>query len=61
MHNKEGKKIESSDSVKAELVERFKEYGVTEAMARTIDECSRHDSKANTPPRGAHKKTIFFQ
>lgn len=61
MHNKEVKKIESSDAVKAEMVARFGAYGVTEAMARTIDECSRHDSKANNPPNGAHKKTIFFQ
>lgn len=61
MHNKEVKKIESSDAVKAGLVERFGEYGVTDVMARTIDECSRHDSKANNPPTGARKKTIFFQ
>ncbi len=61
MHNKEIKKIESSDAVKADMVKRFGEYGVTEAMASIIDECSRHDSKANNPPTGARKKTIFFQ
>lgn len=55
------KRIPSTDSVKHELVSKYGKDGVSETMARTIDECSRHDSKSKNPPTSARKKTIFFQ
>lgn len=57
----DSKKIPSTESVKKELVSNYGQDGVTEAMARIIDECSRHDTRANNPPKSAREKTIFFQ
>lgn len=57
----DSKKIPASEAVKQALVSKYGIDGVSAAMARTIDECSRHDSKSNNPPKNARKKTIFFQ
>lgn len=57
----DSKRIPSTESVKTELVSKYEEDGVSVAMARTIDECSRHDSRSNSPPKSARKKTIFYQ
>ena len=61
MHEKEINTIPSSSAVEADLVDKYKNYGVTETIARNINECSRHDAKAKIPLGNVRKKTIFFQ
>lgn len=61
MYGKEINQIPSSSAVEAELVDKYGDDGVTETIARSINECSRHDAKAKVPLSNARKKTIFFQ
>lgn len=57
----DSKRIPATEAVKQELVLKYGIDGVSATMARTIDECSRHDSKSKNPPKSAREKTIFFQ
>ena len=61
MTDKEADKIPGTKTVKTQLIKSYGADGVVDSMARLIDECSRHDLKARTPPTSARKKTIFFQ
>ena len=61
MNGKDKDDIPSNDSIKLDLVTKYGKDGVTDSIARTIDECSRHDSRVKSPPKSARGKTIFFQ
>ena len=54
-------KIPSSSAVERELIDKYGSDGVTEAIARSINEGSRHDAKAKVDLSSAREKTIFFQ